>query len=435
MECPEPETQADQQPRSAAQPPTPAAFAPLPYQTARNIAFRWIFCYFVMYFLPHPQSAWLPAMSQLGQNVFHIGHPLEFKFTGSGDTTYHYLVLMSNLVLASIAAAVWSLVDRRRANYQKLEQWLKLVLRCSLGNTMLQYGASKVFEGQFPQPGPGRLVETFGEASPMGLLWTFMGASRTYSIFGGLAEVVPGLLLFFPPVAGLGALLCSAVMFHIFMLNMCYDVPVKIYSFQLLLTSIYLALPQIKRLFGFLVFNRRIEPLPVVPLFKRETANEVALALQVLVGVVLAGYSLKGASAREKYEIKNRPPMYGVWQVDECVLPEKPPAIKVVGEVPSPWQRLIFEYPGTVVIYLADGRRRYYAVNIESAEHKIILSSMRDAAWQRVFSMVDLSPNVVTLDGTADGVPAHMKLHKIDETKFPLMGRGFHWINEYPYNH
>jgi hypothetical protein len=280
-------------------------------------------------------------------------------------------------------------------------------------------------------------MESIGEASPMGILWTFMGSSRPYTIFGGLAEMVPGLMLFFPPVAGLAAILCSAVMFHIFMLNMCYDVPVKIYSFQLLMTAVYLALPQIKRILGFLVFNRRVEPLPVVPFFKHKAGNEMATALQVLFGLVLAGQTMQGASLREKrehLEIATRDPMYGIWMVDECVLPEKPPSIGKVGKVASPWQKVVCERMGYTVVYMEDGARKRYSVEVHPEDHKIILSGYDDPKWQRVYSTTEQAPNVVTLDGGADGVPSHMKLHKIDESGFILKGRGFHWINEYPVN-
>jgi hypothetical protein len=446
------------------QSPAPEAKAPesVKWQALHNIAFRWVFSYFVCYFLPHPPSLCKPAFVCLGQNMLHVGYEISTKFNGSGDTTYHWMVLLCNLVTAALVTVIWSVLDRRRDNYLKLEMWLKLVLRLSLWGTMLTYGASKVFEGQFPQPGPTRLAETFGEASPMGLLWTFMGASRPYSIFGGLAEMVPGLLLFFPPLAGLGAVLCAAVMFHIFMLNLCYDVPVKIYSCQLFLTGVYLALPVLKRLAGFFLFNRKVEPLPVVPMFKREAFNELFLALQIFIGVVLAGYSLWGAAYRERHDYREsiaNTPMYGVWQVDKrqpdkgavgtnapaaatsgttpgvaSGVPSEVGGISTASALSSPWHKVIFEHPGYITVLLVDGERKYYGVSVDSSSHKLILSSARDPEWQRVFSMTELAPNVVNLESNGDGVPSRVIIRRIEDSKFLLKSRGFHWINEVPYN-
>jgi len=38
------------------------------------------------------------------------------------------------------------------------------------------------------------------------------------------------------------------------------------------------------------------------------------------------------------------------------------------------------------------------------------------------------------LDGTMDGHAVHMQLQLVDRNKFVLVSRGFHWIQEYPYN-
>jgi len=45
-----------------------------------------------------------------------------------------------------------------------------------------------------------------------------------------------------------------------------------------------------------------------------------------------------------------------------------------------------------------------------------------------------LPTDVITLDGKLDGKQIHAKLHHIPEPRFLLNTRGFHWINEYPFN-
>jgi hypothetical protein len=45
-----------------------------------------------------------------------------------------------------------------------------------------------------------------------------------------------------------------------------------------------------------------------------------------------------------------------------------------------------------------------------------------------------LPADVITLDGKLDGKQIHAKLHHIPEPRFLLNTRGFHWINEYPFN-
>jgi len=61
-------------------------------------------------------------------------------------------------------------------------------------------------------------------------------------------ELIGGILLLTPRTSLLGALVCLAAVAEVFVLNMTYDVPVKLLSFHLMLMSIFLLLPELKRL-------------------------------------------------------------------------------------------------------------------------------------------------------------------------------------------
>ena len=94
----------------------------------------------------------------------------------------------------------------------------------------------------------------------MGLLWTLMAESPAYTFFAGLGDVVGGLLLAFRRTATLGALVTFGVMVNVMMLNFCYDVPVKQYSFHLVMMALLIALPDFPRMFKALVLNLPTEP-------------------------------------------------------------------------------------------------------------------------------------------------------------------------------
>jgi hypothetical protein len=76
---------------------------------------------------------------------------------------------------------------------------------------MIGYGAAKVISSQFPPPTLDRLMQPYGDSSPMGLLWTFMGASEPYTMFVGFAEMISGILLFPRKTSTLGALMSVGV--------------------------------------------------------------------------------------------------------------------------------------------------------------------------------------------------------------------------------
>ena len=171
------------------------ADVPPAWTPARRVLFRFVFAYLMLYIFPFlvdwgPGEAyvkfWEDLVPRVGRRVFHAEatvHP-----TGSGDTAFDYVGVFCLAVLATAATAAWTLLDRKRAAYPTLARWLRVYVRFYLASAMFTYGASKVIKTQFPNPTLDRLLQPFGDASPMGLLWTFMGASAAYNIFSAPAS-------------------------------------------------------------------------------------------------------------------------------------------------------------------------------------------------------------------------------------------------------
>jgi hypothetical protein len=242
------------------------------WHPVKRVLFRFVFCYFIMYSWPEsgrvdflnslpggePVSDWLnkplhAIIPWIAARVFHItGEAATYFPTGSGDTTLQYITALLYFVVALAATLVWSLLDRQRLHYVQLHFWFRILLRYMLAVTLFGYGFAKVFPQQFGPPGPFKLIEPFGEFSPMGVLWSFMGASIPYVIFSGTCEVAGGALVLFRRTTLLGALVSTAVMVNVVALNFFYDVPVKLYSTHILLMAILLVTPDLGRLFNFL---------------------------------------------------------------------------------------------------------------------------------------------------------------------------------------
>ena len=222
----------DPNPRTEDETATPPAPS---WHPAARVGFRLAFAYLAAYWLI-PQVAWDAIVTRVGPSVF--GVEVLVRPNGSGDTTYAYVQLACEVGLAVAAAAVWTALDRRRPSYPRLGEWLLVACRYFLAVVMLGYGFAKVFTGQFPAPSLETLMRPYGDSSPMRLVWTFMGYSRPYGVFTGLAEVVGGLLLLSRRTTTLGALVIIGVMVNVAMLNFCFDVPVKIFSTQLLLIAV-----------------------------------------------------------------------------------------------------------------------------------------------------------------------------------------------------
>ncbi|MBX9770033.1 MAG: hypothetical protein K2X29_01600, partial [Candidatus Obscuribacterales bacterium] len=379
------------------------------------------------------QDVWKALIPWVGKHVLHLSKDISVLPNGSGDTTFAYVQVLSFLILAAVVTVVWSVADRRRTNYMALHQWLRIYVRFALAGSMLGYGACKIFNTQFPAPFFWRLLEPYGESSPMGLLWTFMGTSKAYTMFGGLAEVLAGLLLIVPRVTALGALVSFAVLANIFMLNMCYDVPVKLYSFHLLLMSVFLLVPDFKRFADFFLLNCKVKLSSDVPLFQNLWFNRGLLVVQLLFGGYLLAASLYAdyESAKTMNDPASKGPFYGIWLVDEFMLDGKLRPPLITDE--SCWRRLTFDILEMSTIQYVDGHRQIYQLKVDTKK-EIMASPSESPDRKAEFKYKLLEGKKLVLDGVFRKHRIHARLHKSDKQDFRLTSRGFHWINEYPYN-
>lgn len=401
------------------------------WSLAKRVAFRFVCVYWILYIVT-PARAWHAIVPWVAAHVFHVsGSALQYRQTGSGDTTLDYVQTSCVFVFAIAAAAIWSALDRKRKEYRIPHQWLRLLIRYALAITLFSYGFNKVFPLQFPYPPLTRLVEPFGEFSPMGILWNFMGSSPAYTMFAGAAEVTGGLLLVFARTTTLGAMVSAAVMLNVVVLNFCYDVPVKLYSSHLFLMAVFLLAPDLGKLFRFFVWNKPALPLsPAGPMFEGRWMRIAALALKIAVvgffvseDVVQAYFNYQAAVIRP-----TRPVFYGIYTVERFTRngQELPPLLADTER----WKTMIAAFPTFVEIETMDGVRRGFRTTYDSSLETVTLGPGINAKF--AYSRPD--PNQVVLKGDLNGQPVTIEMRRKDPSDFLLVNRGFHWINEVPFN-
>jgi uncharacterized membrane protein YphA (DoxX/SURF4 family) len=403
------------------------------WHTAKRLAFRFAFVYLILYNLPMAQQIWYAVVPWVGEHILHLSSAVSTTATGSGDKIYDWILAVCHLTIALVTTLIWSTLGRGRSDSWKLDQWLRLYVRLSLAYWMIVYGGMKAIPSQFPQPFLNRLIEPYGESSPMGLLWTFMGSSPSYTIFTGFVELLGGVLLILPRTAMLGAVVSFAATAQVFVLNMCYDVPVKLLSFHLMLMSVFLLLPHTQRIANLFLFNRGVPPAETRPLFERKWLNRTALVLQIVFGFYVVGVSLYGGyEVYRRYDGAPKVPLYGIWSVEE---------VAVNGELRPPlltdqtrWRRAIFQFPGLLVVQPMSGPNQFYKLDLNMEKKEMALTDPSDPNRKAEFSFEQSEPGLITLDGQLEGKPTREKLFRTDESQFLLRSRGFHWISEFPFN-
>jgi uncharacterized membrane protein YphA (DoxX/SURF4 family) len=413
------------------------------WRLSTRIAFRFVFSYFLLYIFPGAVGSlgadmpnndayrrmWHAIVPWVGQNLLHLQGDMTEVANGSGDQLYDYILLLCLVVVAAIATAIWSWVDRKKTNYEQLYQWLRLFVRMTLAVAMISYGANKLFRMQFAPPPLYRFVDYYGNSSPMGLLWTFMGMSRAYSLFAGIAEMAGGLLLIVPQFTTLGSLVTLGVMSNVLMLNFCYDVPRKIYATHLVLMSLFLLLPDVRRLLNFFILDRKTEPVAVVPLLKDKQLNQWALYLQFGIGVAALVVCLNQAHRDAvKFATHLPPSIRGIWSVDEFTFGGTVRPALVTD--PDRWLRVIFDDPDILYVQGMDSRIGSFPLRIDQARRTFTVTNSLDPEWKGTFTYEDPEPDRLVLDGTINGQHLTASLSRMDLSHFLLLNRGLHMITQ-----
>jgi hypothetical protein len=212
------------------------------WRLGTRISFRFGYIYWLLYSMPIPgiyryrfvdrdglAIVWhnaVPWFSRtfLGQDLAVTG------FQGAGDSAFNYTRALLFVLRAAAGTAIWSLADRKTTAYPNCTHGCG----CTCDSVSAQRSsptARRTCSRASSQR--RRATRNCCERMATHLLRACYGRSWRHlartSCLRESIEVAGGALLFFPRLSTLGALLCAACPAQVFMLNMSYDVPVKLY--------------------------------------------------------------------------------------------------------------------------------------------------------------------------------------------------------------
>ncbi len=433
-------------------------------------SFRFLLFYWICFAFPFPldlvglpfqvvdsqnQPAWMKAAAEkygeayswlarfeneackwVGDRILHV--EVMIQPTGSGDTMRAYVGCLCAVVIAAVLAALWTgvvlLVQHWKPDWRpdrRLHALVRVQVRFFLCQMFFSYGLAKVFPVQFPEPSSFRLGQQVGDMSPMGLLWTFMGFSPSYQIFTGAIEVLAGLLLTTRRTTFLGALAALAAMTQVFVLNMCFDVPVKLYSLNYLMMAIFLAAPDLPRCISVLVLGRAAPARPFTPLLGSAALDRIALVFRTLLVLAMLYGQIHGHYKRWSDMHGGPPaPVLGRWERVAVQVDGKEPG----NDDPLNWSWLDFSNRKTMRLAGPKPPTVVYLITWDTPGKKLTLAKVRDPKWSATFKYDLPEPEKLELEGSMDGTAIAATLKRAPEKRYELMNRGFHWISELPYN-
>lgn len=432
---------------------TANAVAPSAPSQLRTAALRFGAVYFALYSLPWPLGAiprtepiagwWAQgrdtAIHWFGTHVLGLRDNLAPFPTGSGDTTRDWVAFVLMGLLALLASTTWS-AFALRGNGPWLGRGLHTWLRYVLAVAMLGYGTAKFGEGQFPAIDAHSLETPWGECSPMGVVWRFMGASPAYTACTGVVECLAGVLLLWRRTSTLGGLVAVGAMTNVLLLNLCYDIPVKLYASHLLLMGALVAAADVPRLLAVFWRHEAVAAAPTMrpawswqPWFVGSRIVKYSLVAWLLVGEV-----------QQLVERASRAPESVLDGSYEVIAAEGPGAERLAwlhcydqtrfGR-PTHWLMGMDAkgknvFGSAFVVDLDAGRLGAPPGTQAGGPQAPVAAELPSGS----FTWHDGHETLELALPRARGAVWQLRLRRRRPESFPLLQRGFRWVQEHPYN-
>jgi hypothetical protein len=418
----------------------------------QKAVFRFFFLYFLLRIAPWTWLDEVPGVGYITQyyyaaaewvvdffndHWFHIAKTTIVN-NGSGDTSRNWEELYTVLSLSVIISLVWGVLDRKRRSYEQAAYWLRTVVRYAIIINCFIYGIDKIFVLQMPFPLQSQLATPLGDFLPMRFSWLFIGYSAPYEIFSGLMEILAGLLLLNKRTITLGLFIGAAVFANVMVLNLCYDIPVKIFSIHLFLCCVFLLANDAKRLYHFFILNQSADAntgyqfsLPK----KWMRISKIVLKIAfVILYVILPFLNMQEMYRDGQKKTVARPFTEGVYEV--TVFAKNKDTIPALISDTLRWQNLIVEKGGMGSVGSTDTsfrqryHRGYFMMVTDSINHTInFKKTQRDSSFFCSFRYDLPDSNTIRLQGRQKNDSLFVILKK-SKRHFQLAEKQFHWVSE-----
>ena len=252
-------------------------------------------------------------------------------------------------------------------------------------------------------------------------------------------ETLAGLLLLYRRTATLGVLMGTAVLLNVAVLNLSYDIPVKIYSIQLVTCCLFLLANEMDRIMCFFVYNR---PAAACTVYHYRFPKRWMRIGRVVLKLVFIGVAV-GAVIREcipwyqenNAQTKNMPFKAGMYDVTHYA---------VNGDTIPPlitdslrWQNIVFDTKSSGSIGTGDTafrkiyKRAYFQYKIDPVAHTFqILKSRFDSVGVASLRYRFENDSTIFFWGKRKNDSLAFVLTR-SPRHFQLAEKQFHWLSEY----
>lgn len=421
----------------------------------RKIAFRFFFIYLGLTMAPWGWWEQVPFLEKIprlpdrlvdwmvdagNRYLFHVRDVLVPE-NGSGDTSYAWAQLDLYICLSLAGCLIWTALDRHRRHYLRLNYWLCLFIRYYIALIAFLYGIMKVFALQMPFPNYSLMATPIGDLAPMRLSWVFIGYSTPYQVFSGAMEVLVGALLLYRRTATFGVMMGLTVFSNVLLLNLSYDIVVKLFSMHLVLMCLFLLANEYKRIASFLFWNR---PAPQGTVYefrfstkRMRTGRLVLKIIFILVAVVSVLYRTVAVDLKSynTYFGKSEPKPLKTGVYEVTVFAVNRDTLPLSSQDPARWGDVILDNAVRGSIRTSDTSfrqyygRGYFLISTDSLKHTISFNVRSKPVVQFRYELEE--GNRIKLWGKKKNDSLYVVLRRTDR-HFQLAEKPFSWLNEAP---
>lgn len=371
---------------------------------------------------------WEVVIVWVGNNVMYISEPISINSEG----LFGYIRVVTRLIITAIASIILALADRKRDKYNRLFYWLTVYVRYFLASVIIGYGLSKfpylrTQFGNFPFK-LDDLVQPYGQFSPMGVLWRFMNYSPGYQFFTGIAEVLGALLLFFRRTTTLGSIILIVVLSNVVMLNINYDVPVKLHAAHLLLMAIFLLAPDIDRIIRFFFLNKPVPSIQITPPFVKQWMKTAKVIVKLLLITFIVYFQITQLRYYYKLWIDvPRPSLYGIYNIESFV--KNKDTLPPLTTDTLRWRRLIISWKDEATIQLMNDSLRYFTFKQDTVHKTIEMFPKADSAHKYLQSYTVNGADFF-MRGKLKEDSVYISMKKMDINTFRLVNWRWSWLKK-----
>jgi lysylphosphatidylglycerol synthetase-like protein (DUF2156 family) len=274
-----------------------------------------------------------------------------------------------------------------------------------LSAVFLKYGLDKVFKHQFYLPEPNILYTDFGHLTKDTLFWSTMGTSHFYSVAMGIIEILTAVLILVKRTRIAGFYLAIAVAINILLINIGFDISVKVFTAFLLLVLFINIYPSLKSIYAFFIQHRQVQ-LSMSSQHTIPVNKWVHVLLSAsLVGCILFPYLLSGNLNDDHAK---RPALHGAYNMEHFTMGND-----TLNSCDFPYKRFFIHRNSYIIFQQKDDTMVDYFFAINAAKKQLEIE--------------DYQKNKISVTYNYDEQTGDLKLFFENEAKWMMEGKSLNW--------